>query len=147
MHRLEIQHVSLRFGGVYALEDVSLHVGPGELTAIIGPNGAGKTSLINCISGVYRPGAGSIHFEDQDVTRLNPAARTRLGLARTFQNIALFKGMTVLENMMGGRHFRQHTGLLTGGLYYGRGQREETAEPNPGEASIDFLEIEDGAKK
>ncbi len=147
MHRLEIQHVSLRFGGVYALEDVSLHVGPGELTAIIGPNGAGKTSLINCISGVYRPGAGSIHFEDQDVTRLNPAARTRLGLARTFQNIALFKGMTVLENMMVGRHFRQHTGLLTGGLYYGPGQREEIAERKRVEEIIDFLEIEHVRKK
>src|SRR3954468_15921642 len=103
--RLEIAHVSLRFGGVYALQDVSMHVGAGELVAIIGPNGAGKTSLINCISGVYRPFSGRVLFEGSDVTRLAPAARTRLGLARTFQNIALFQHMTVLENMMVGRHF------------------------------------------
>jgi branched-chain amino acid transport system ATP-binding protein len=147
MHRLEIEHVSLRFGGVYALQDVSLYVGPGELTAIIGPNGAGKTSLINCISGVYRPEAGSIRFEGQDVTRLAPAARTRLGLARTFQNIALFKGMTVLENMMVGRHFHQRTGLMTGGLYYGPGQREEIVERKLVEEIIEFLEIEHVRKK
>ena len=96
MHRLEIDGVSLRFGGVYALQDVTMHVAPGELVAIIGPNGAGKTSLINCISGVYRPWAGSVRFDGRDVTRLPPAARTRLGLARTFQNIALFQHMTVL---------------------------------------------------
>ncbi|MCA1825745.1 MAG: ATP-binding cassette domain-containing protein, partial [Myxococcales bacterium] len=100
MHRLEIDKVSIRFGGVYALQDVSMHVDPGELVAIIGPNGAGKTSLINCISGVYRPASGRIRFDGRDVTRLPPATRTRLGLARTFQNIALFQHMTVLENMM-----------------------------------------------
>ena len=147
MHRLEIDGISLRFGGVYALQDVSLHVGKGELVAIIGPNGAGKTSLINCISGVYRPAAGAVRFEGRDVTRLKPSARTRLGLARTFQNIALFKGMTVLENMMVGRHFRQRTGLLTGGFYYGPGQREEIAERKLVEEIIDFLEIEHIRKK
>ena len=147
MHRLEIDHISLRFGGVYALQDVSMHVGAGELVAIIGPNGAGKTSLINCISGVYRPHAGTVKFEGEDVTRLAPAARTRMGLARTFQNIALFKGMTVLENMMVGRHFHQKTGLITGGLYYGPGQREEIAERMLVEEIIDFLEIEHVRKK
>jgi branched-chain amino acid transport system ATP-binding protein len=114
---------------------------------VIGPNGAGKTSLINCISGVYRPGSGKIRFEGQDVTGLAPAARTRLGLARTFQNIALFKGMTVLENMMVGRHFHQRTGLMTGGFYYGPGQREEIAERKVVEEIIDFLEIEHVRKK
>ena len=147
MHRLEVDHISLRFGGVFALQDVSLHVGKGELVAIIGPNGAGKTSLINCISGVYTPAVGAVRFEGRDVTGLKPSARTRLGLARTFQNIALFKGMTVLENMMVGRHFHQRTGLLTGGLYYGPGQREEIAERKLVEEIIDFLEIEHIRKK
>ncbi len=147
MHRLEIDHISLRFGGVFALQDVSLHVGAGELVAIIGPNGAGKTSLINCISGVYQPATGAVRFEGRDVSRLKPAARTRLGLARTFQNIALFKGMTVLENMMVGRHFHQRTGLITGGIYYGPGQREEIAERKLVEEIIDFLEIEHIRKK
>ena len=147
MHRLEIDNISLRFGGVSALEGVSLHVDAGELLAIIGPNGAGKTSLINCISGVYRPSRGVVRFEDKDITRLPPAARTRLGLARTFQNIALFKGMTVLENMMVGRHFHQRTGLLTGGFYYGPGQREEIAERRLVEEIIDFLEIAHVRKK
>jgi len=118
MHRLEIDGISLRrFGGVYALQDVSMHVAPGELVAIIGPNGAGKTSLINCISGVYRPGAGTVKLEGRDVTRLPPAARTRLGLARHVpEHRALFQHMTVLENMMVGRHFHQRTGLFTGRL-------------------------------
>src|SRR5438105_6742655 len=147
MHRLEIDGVSLRFGGVYALQDVTMHVAPGELVAIIGPNGAGKTSLINCISGVYRPLSGKVRFEGRDVTRLPPAARTRLGLARTFQNIALFQHMTVLENMMVGRHFHQRTGLFTGGLYYGPGRREEIAERRIVEEIIDFLEIEHVRKK
>src|SRR5471032_2076860 len=100
MARLSIDRVSLRFGGVSALRDVSIKVEAGALLAIIGPNGAGKTSLINCISGVYRPSPGQIHFEGKEITRLRPAARTRLGLARTFQNIALFKGMTVLDNLL-----------------------------------------------
>jgi branched-chain amino acid transport system ATP-binding protein len=147
MARLEIAHVSLRFGGVYALQDVSVEIGAGELVAIIGPNGAGKTSLVNCISGVYRPFSGSVSFEGQDITRLAPAARTRLGLARTFQNIALFKGMSVLDNLLIGRHFRQRTGLLAGGFYYGPGQREEIAQREIVEEIIDFLEIEHIRKK
>ena len=147
MARLEIAHVSLRFGGVYALQDVSVEIGAGELVAIIGPNGAGKTSLVNCISGVYRPFSGSVSFEGRDITRLAPAARTRLGLARTFQNIALFKGMTVLDNLLIGRHFRQKTGLLAGGFFYGPGQKEEIAQRRVVEEIIDFLEIEHIRKK
>src|SRR5438552_15450190 len=147
MARLEIAHVSLRFGGVYALQDVSVEIGAGELVAIIGPNGAGKTSLVNCISGVYRPFSGSVSFEGRDITRLPPAARTRLGLARTFQNIALFKGMTVLDNLLIGRHFRQKTGLLAGGFFYGPGQKEEIAQRRVVEEIIDFLEIEHIRKK
>ncbi|HEX9578517.1 MAG TPA: ABC transporter ATP-binding protein [Myxococcales bacterium] len=147
MARLEIAHVSLRFGGVYALQDVSVEIGAGELVAIIGPNGAGKTSLVNCVSGVYRPFSGSVSFEGQDITRFAPAARTRLGLARTFQNIALFKGMTVLDNLLIGRHFRQRTGLFAGGFYYGPGQKEEIAQRKVVEEIIDFLEIEHIRKK
>jgi len=147
MARLEIAHVSLRFGGVYALQDVSVEIGAGELVAIIGPNGAGKTSLVNCVSGVYRPFSGSVSFEGQDITRFAAAARTRLGLARTFQNIALFKGMTVLDNLLIGRHFRQRTGLFAGGFYYGPGQKEEIAQRKVVEEIIDFLEIEHIRKK
>src|SRR5258708_1774920 len=147
MHRLEIDHISLRFGGVYALQDFSMRVGAGELVAVIGPNGAGKTSLVNCIGGFYGREAAWVKFGGRAVTRLQPSARTRLGLARTFQNIALFKGMTVLENMMVGRHFHQRTGLLTGGLYHGPGQREEIAERKIVEEIIDFLEIEHVRKK
>src|SRR5947209_3639128 len=98
MSALRLDGLSLRFGGVAALRGVSLEVAAGARAAIIGPNGAGKTSLINCISGVYRPQAGTIRFGDRDITADKPSARTRLGLARTFQNIALFKGMSVVEN-------------------------------------------------
>ena len=142
MALLEIANLSLRFGGVTALQDVSFAVAPGELAAIIGPNGAGKTSLLNCVSGVYRPQKGTIRFDGRDVTRMKPAARTRLGIARTFQNIALFKGMTVLDNLLIGRHCHQKTGVLAGGLYYGLGQREEIRDRERVEEIIDFLEIQ-----
>jgi branched-chain amino acid transport system ATP-binding protein len=139
---LEVSQLSLRFGGVTALHEVGFAVERGSMAAIIGPNGAGKTSLLNCISGVYRPQRGSIRFDGADVTRLPPAARTRRGIARTFQNIALFRGMTVLENLMVGRHIHQRTGTLVGGLYYGRGRREEIRERERVEEIIDFLEIQ-----
>src|SRR5215470_12056738 len=142
MPLLQIAHLSLRFGGVSALQDVSFAVEAGALSAIIGPNGAGKTSLLNCISGVYRPQQGVIRFDGADVTRLKPAARTRLGVARTFQNIALFKGMTVLDNLLIGRHCHQKTGVLGGGLYYGLGEREEIRDRERIEEIIDFLEIQ-----
>ena len=142
MARLEVDSVSLRFGGVAALTNVSIAVETGSLSAIIGPNGAGKTSLVNCISGVYRPNTGSVRFGGQDITNQAPAARTRLGLARTFQNIALFHGMTVLDNLLIGRHFRQGTGVLAGGIFYGPGRREEILQRALVEEIIDFLEIE-----
>src|SRR5436853_5723306 len=122
---LQVGDLALRFGGVAALLDVGFAVESGALAAIIGPNGAGKTSLLNCISGVYRPQRGQIRFDGADVTRLSPAARTRLGIARTFQNIALFKGMTVLDNLLIGRHCHQRSGVFAGGLYYGLGEKEE----------------------
>jgi branched-chain amino acid transport system ATP-binding protein len=139
---LDVSQLSLRFGGVAALSDVSFAVETGTIHAIIGPNGAGKTSLLNCISGVYHPQRGSIRFDGQDVTRMPPAARTRLGIARTFQNIALFRGMTVLENLMVGRHVHQRTGTLAGGVWYGPGKREEIRERERVEEIIDFLEIQ-----
>ena len=139
---LDVAGLVLRFGGVTALSDVSFSVEQGALNAIIGPNGAGKTSLLNCISGVYRPQRGRIVFDAKDVTRMGPATRTRLGLARTFQNIALFRGMTVLDNLLIGRHVHQKTGTVAGGIDWGRGQREEIRERERVEEIIDFLEIQ-----
>ena len=144
---LDVAGLVLRFGGVTALHDVSFSVQPGALNAIIGPNGAGKTSLLNCISGVYRPQQGRIVFDGRDVSRLGPATRTRLGIARTFQNIALFRGMTVLDNLLIGRHVHQKTGTLAGGIYWGRGQKEEIRERERDEEIIDFLEIQPWRKK
>jgi branched-chain amino acid transport system ATP-binding protein len=144
---LSATHLSLRFGGVQALQDVSFSVAEGALSAIIGPNGAGKTSLLNCISGVYHPQQGAVFFAGKEVTHLGPAARTRLGIARTFQNIALFRGMTVLDNLLIGRHVHQDTGTLTGGVYYGPGRREEIRERERVEEIIDFLEIQPWRKQ
>jgi len=144
---LDISAITLRFGGVTALSNVSFNVAPGALNAIIGPNGAGKTSLLNCISGVYHPQQGRIAFDGQDITRMGPAARTRLGIARTFQNIALFRGMTVLDNLLIGRHMHQKTGTLAGGAYWGRGQKEEIREREKVEEIIDFLEIQPWRKQ
>src|SRR3954453_2719585 len=144
---LEVSRLSLRFGGVNALQDVSFAVDEGALNAIIGPNGAGKTSLLNCISGVYRPQQGRVAFDGQDVTRMGPATRTRLGIARTFQNIALFRGMSVLDNLLIGRHVHQKTGTLAGGIYYGRGRGEEIRERERVEERIDSLEIQPWRKQ
>ena len=145
--QLEVRGVTLRFGGVTAIKDVSFAVEPGSIHAIIGPNGAGKTSMLNAISGVYRPQQGKIIFDGQDITRLRPYQRTSRGLARTFQNIALFKGMTVLDNLLIGRHTHEHCGILKGGFYYGPGEREEVAQRMVVEDIIDFLEIQHIRKK
>jgi len=139
--------VVLRFGGVTALQDVSFEVEKSSVHAIIGPNGAGKTSMLNAISGVYRPQKGRIIFEGQDITHRSPYARTSIGIARTFQNIALFKGMTVLDNLLIGRHTHQHSGILKGGLYYGWGEKEEVAQRVVVEDIVDFLEIQHIRKK
>ncbi len=144
---LAVNEVLLHFRGVTALYDVSFEVQAGHIHAIIGPNGAGKTSMLNCISGVYRPQKGTIHFQGCEISRLSAAARTALGIARTFQNIALFKGMTVLDNLLIGRHVHQHTGVLGGGFFYGLGQKEEVAHREVVEDIIDFLEIQHIRKK
>ena len=111
--QLSISDVSKHFGGVRAVEGVTLSVTRGDLVSIIGPNGAGKTSLLNMISGFYRPDAGSIVFEGNDITGTRPSQVAALGIARTFQNIALFSGMTVLDNIMLGRHVRMKAGVLS----------------------------------
>ena len=147
MPQLEVKDITLRFGGVTAIKAVSFNVEQSTIHAIIGPNGAGKTSMLNCISGVYRPQEGQIVLNGQDITSQSPYARTGLGLARTFQNIALFKGMTVLDNLLIGRHTHQKTGVLAGGMYYGSGQKEEVVHREYVEDIIDFLEIEAIRKK
>jgi branched-chain amino acid transport system ATP-binding protein len=147
MPLLEVRDLFLHFRGVTALCGVSLDVERGSLQAIIGPNGAGKTSMLNCVSGVYRPQRGTIRFDAQDISRLLPAARTRIGIARTFQNIALFKGMTVLDNLLIGRHTHQRSGVLAGGIFYGPARREEIAHRKVVEDLIDFLEIQHIRKK
>jgi branched-chain amino acid transport system ATP-binding protein len=125
MSLLRIEDINLAFGGVKAINEVTIHVKKGSIHAIIGPNGAGKTSVFNCISGVYRPQRGTIRFEDQLITGLKPDRITRLGIARTFQNIALFHHMTVLDNLMLGRHKDLKCGVIAGGFYLGPARKEE----------------------
>jgi branched-chain amino acid transport system ATP-binding protein len=140
---LAAENVSLRFGGVRALSDVAFEVRRGEIFSIIGPNGAGKTSMVNCVSGRYRPTEGRILFEGQDITRLGPNRRAPLGIGRTFQNLALFGHMSVLDNIMVGRHHLLKAGFLRGMLYWvGGAQREELAHRREVEEIIDFLEIQ-----
>lgn len=139
---LSVDDVHLHFGGVRALQGVGFGVRQGEIFSIIGPNGAGKTSMINVISGFYRPTRGRIIFEGQDRTHLPPHAVARLGFARTFQNIALFKGMTTLDNIMTGRLLQTKHNFLTDAVYWGPAQREETKQREYVEHIIDFLEIQ-----
>jgi branched-chain amino acid transport system ATP-binding protein len=139
---LRVQDIHLQFGGVRALSGVGFQVNRGEITSIIGPNGAGKTSMLNVISGFYRPTRGRIFFDGNDRTHLPAHAVARLGFARTFQNIALFKGMTTLDNLMTGRSFRMRNHLLTDALYFGFAQKEEMRQREHVEKIIDFLEIQ-----
>ena len=139
---LEIDRVSVRFGAVQALQDVSMDVRRGEIVAVIGPNGAGKTSLINVVSGFYQPSEGRIRFAGRDRTRIKPFEVAELGIARTFQNVALFKGMSVLDNIMTGRLLRTRGHFLLDAVYWGPARREELAQRAVVERLIDFLEIE-----
>lgn len=139
---LKIDQISLAFGGVKALTDVSFDVSRGSVFSIIGPNGAGKTSMLNCISGRYRPNSGSIKFNNQNVTHLRPNDRADLGMGRTFQNLALFGHMTVLDNIMVGRHHLLKNNWITGPLYWAsKAQKEELEHRRHVEEVIDFLEI------
>ena len=146
MGLLDIKTVELRFGGIVALNRVSLSIEPGELYAVIGPNGAGKTSLLNCISGFYKPNSGRIFFEDLEITRLRPDQVARLGVARTFQNVELFANMNVIDNMLLGRHHHFRTGFFENALF-GYLSREESRHRRKVEEVIDFLEMERWRKR
>jgi branched-chain amino acid transport system ATP-binding protein len=141
--QLEIREVSKSFGGVQAVSGVSLDVQQGELLSVIGPNGAGKTSLLNMISGFYHPDTGRIVLDGADVSDLAPSRIAERGVGRTFQNIALFRGMTVLDNLMLGRHVHMRSGVVASVLYWGLAQKEEVAHRRAVEDIIDFLKIQD----
>jgi branched-chain amino acid transport system ATP-binding protein len=141
--QLRVAGVAKQFGGVTAVDEVSLEVRQGEILSIIGPNGAGKTSLLNMVSGFYRPDRGRIEFEGEDITRYSPSRIAECGIARTFQNIALFSGMTVLDNLMLGRHVRMKAGVLSSFIYWGLAQKEEIAHREKVEDLIEFLKLED----
>ncbi|NBW68735.1 MAG: ABC transporter ATP-binding protein [Betaproteobacteria bacterium] len=139
---LDIENISLRFGGVKALTDISFNVREHEVRAIIGPNGAGKSSMLNCINGVYTPQEGSITFRGQTFSHMDSHAVAKMGIARTFQNLALFKGMSVLENIMTGRNLRMKSNLFLQALRLGPAEKEEIAHREKVEHIIDFLEIQ-----
>jgi branched-chain amino acid transport system ATP-binding protein len=139
---LELEDVWLTFGGISALSGVSLTVRRGEICSIIGPNGAGKSSLLNVVNGVYHPRRGAITFRGVRRRRMEPHETAKQGIARTFQNIALFKGMSVLDNVLTGRNLKMRSGLLAQALYWGSAQREEIANRRRVEDIIDFLQIE-----
>ena len=140
--QLAVSGVSKRFGGVRAVEDVSVAVGQGEIVSIIGPNGAGKTTLLNIISGLFQPNSGCIRLEGREITGERPSRIAAMGVARTFQNIALFNGMSVLDNIMLGRHVRMHSGLFASLVYWGMAQKEEAEHRSRVEDLIDFLKLQ-----
>jgi branched-chain amino acid transport system ATP-binding protein len=139
---LSVENISLSFGGVRALGSISFDIRKGEIRAIIGPNGAGKTSMLNVINGFYHPQSGLITFRGEKRRRMRPHQAAAQGIARTFQNIALFKGMTTLDNLMAGRILKMRRGLLWHALYWGPAQREEIRHRQIVEEIIDFLRIE-----
>jgi branched-chain amino acid transport system ATP-binding protein len=139
---LSVDNISLAFGGVKALSEVSFDVREGEIRAIIGPNGAGKSSMLNVINGVYHPQQGSVRFKGEARQRMDPHHAASQGIARTFQNIALFKGMSVLDNIMTGRNLKMKSTLLEQAIWFGRTRREELEHREKVEHIIDFLQIE-----
>ena len=139
---LDVHDISLRFGGVRALTDISFDVREHEIRAIIGPNGAGKSSMLNCINGVYQPQQGSISLRGQTFRHMNSRQVAEMGVARTFQNLALFKGMSVLDNLMTGRHLKMRSNLFQQAIRWGAAEREETEQRVVVERIIDFLEIQ-----
>lgn len=141
--QLQIEDIHLSFGGLSVLDGVSTSVRKGEIFSIIGPNGAGKTSLLNCINRFYTPSKGKIIFEGHDILKFKPHKISTLGIARTFQNVELFKHMTVLDNIKLGHHIHLKSGFMSGGIYYGKTRREEIElRKEIEEKIIDFLEIE-----
>ncbi|HEY92912.1 MAG TPA: ABC transporter ATP-binding protein [Dehalococcoidia bacterium] len=145
--KIRIDNLSLSFGGVKALIDISFDIKDNEILAIIGPNGAGKTCLLNCINGFYKPQKGEIYYEDQRITRIRPDKAAQLGLARTFQNIELYTGLNTLDNIMAARHVLMKQNFAGGALYFGWAHKEEIEHRKTVEDIIDFLEIEPIRKK
>ncbi len=141
-HLLEVNDITLRFGGVTAINDVSFHVNDGELFSIIGPNGAGKTSIFNTLSQVYRPQEGDIIWQGNSIMGERPDKVAEMGIARTFQNIELFANMTVVDNLLTGRHVRMKSSWLAGALWLGPAKKEEMENRRRVEDIIDFLEIQ-----
>jgi branched-chain amino acid transport system ATP-binding protein len=144
---ISIAGLSLRFGGLEALHRVDLEIRSGEILAVIGPNGAGKTCLLNCINGFYHPYKGQILYRNKDLTRLSPHKIAELGIARTFQNIELFSGLSVLDNLMAARHVHMKHGALLGCLFFGPARREEISHREDVEEIIDLLEMNAIRKK
>jgi len=145
--KLRIQNLSLSFGGVSALDDVSMDLRDKEILAIIGPNGAGKTALLNCINGFYKPQKGEIYYDGQRITRMRPDKLAKLGIARTFQNIELYTGLSTQDNIMASRHALMKQNFVTGALYFGWALNEEIENRQTVEEIIDFLEIAPVRKK
>ncbi|TCO64551.1 ABC transporter ATP-binding protein [Actinocrispum wychmicini] len=139
--KLEVRDLTLRFGGVTALDNVGFDVMAGEMFAVIGPNGAGKTSIFNCVNGVYKPQAGTIRLGDTVLTGRSPASIAALGVARTFQNLGLFGNLSLIDNLMLGRHHLMRTGMLAGMFWWGRAKREEITHRADVESVIDLLEL------
>jgi len=139
---LEVSHISLAFGGVKALTDISFDVREHEVRAIIGPNGAGKSSMLNCINGVYAPQQGTISFRGKTFSHMNSRQVAEMGVARTFQSLALFKGMSVLDNIMTGRNLRMKSNIFQQAIRWGAAEREEIVQREAVERIIDFLEIQ-----
>ena len=137
-----IKNLTISFGGVMAVDDVSLDVNEGEIVSIIGPNGAGKTTIFNCINRLYRPDKGQVIFADRDILKLKAHRIGSFGIARTFQNIELFTNMTVIENILLGRHIFRKCGLLSQALFYGKARQEEIDHRRKAEEVIDFLELQ-----
>lgn len=144
---MQIDGLSLHFGGVHALAEVSLDIRDNEILAIIGPNGAGKTALLNCINGFYKPQEGEIYYEGQRITRMRPDKLAKLGIARTFQNIELYTGLSTQDNIMAARHVLMKQNFVSGALYLGRALREEIRHRRTVEEIIDFLEMAPMRKK
>ena len=145
--KIRIENLCLSFKGIKALDNVSLEIRDNEILAIIGPNGAGKTCLLNCINGFYKPQEGEIYYEGQNIARIRPDRAARLGLARTFQNIELYTGLSALDNIMAARHILMNQNFLSGSLYFGWAHNEEIEHRKTVEDIIDFLEIEPIRKK
>ena len=139
---MEMKNITLRFGGVVAIEDISFDIHEGEIRAIIGPNGAGKSSMLNVISGFYHPQEGEVWFHGEKRPTMRPYKVAQQGIARTFQNIALFKGMSALDNMMTGRLTKMHAGIFSQAIWWGKAAKEEEEHRQKVEEIIDFLEIQ-----